>query len=417
MKLSDTKIRALKPRAKPYKKYDQDGLYLIVTPDGAKWWRQRYKWAGKEQTLSLGTYPSIGLADARARRDELRSMVAKGVNPGEKRREEKTAQMSAAERSFKTIGGLWLEQTAAALGWTPEHQERIRRRREVHFDPRLGAKDVATIAEADVAACLSRIVDKGLFDTARRARSEIYQVFRFARARHLIQSNPVKELVDDPGMLPSPRVKHHASIKDPAKFGVLLRAIDAYPGGVVVQSALKILALTFVRPGELRQAKWEEFDTEGAEWRIPGERMKMREQHIVPLSRQAIAILEELRLVTGPDGHVFPQARNASRPLSENSLCVGLRVMGYTGEQMTAHGFRSSASTMLNELGFNGDHVEKQLAHGARDKVRAAYNSAKHLPERRKMMQAWADYLDTLRGGEAGKVVPLRAAHEAQASA
>jgi integrase len=395
-KLSDTKIRASKPREKPYKLYDAEGLYLIVRPDGARWWRRRFRWAGREQTLSLGSYPDVSLATARDRSSEIRKQIANGENPSEERRDEKLARLTAGERTFKVVAADWLKHTAAALEWTPKHQDRVRRRREAHFDPWISRKEVGEVTEDDIAACIQRVVDKGLYDTAKRVRSEVNLVFRFARQRRLIARNPVTELLA-PGTVPSVKAKHHASIKDPVQLGTLLRALETYPGGPVVQRALKLLALTFVRPGELRHAKWSEFDLEGAEWRIPGERMKMREHHIVPLSRQAVAILRELEALTGPDGYVLPQARDASRPLSENALNVGLRVMGFAQGQMTSHGFRSTASTLLNERGVNGDHVERQLAHGPRDKVRATYNAAQYLPERRKMMQAWADYLDELR--------------------
>jgi integrase len=407
MRLSDTRLRNAKPRAKSFKLYDADGLFFIINPNGTRWGRIKYRWGGKEQTLSVGVYPDVTLATMRDRAATVRKQIANNINPGAERRQEKLAQATSGERSFKAIAAAWLTHTARALGWTEDHQERVRRRREVWLDPWIGSTDVGEVTEEQVASCLHRIVEKGRYDTARRARAEAHQVFRFARARRLVQHNPVTELLG-PGLLPSVKVKHHASIKDPQKFGALLRAIDVYPGGLVVQSALKLLALTFVRPGEMRLARWNEFDLDAGEWRIPGERMKMREQHIVPLSQQAVTILRELELLTGPDGFVVPQARNPSRPISENTLTVALRVMGYAQGQMTAHGFRSTASTLLNELGFNADHIERQLAHGPRDKVRAAYNSAQYLPERRKMMQAWADYIDTLRTGETN-VIALKA--------
>ena len=398
-KLSDTKIRASRAREKAYKLFDVDGLFLIVRPDGERWWRQRFWFAGKERMLSLGTYANVSLAEARELGAEVRRLAARGIDPGAQRREKKLAQITACERTFKVVATEWLTRNAAALSWTSAHQERIRRRRETHFDPWIGAKEMSAITEEEIARCLHRIADRGLFDTARRARSEVHQVFRFARQRRIVDRNPVTDLIG-PGLLPSPKVKHHPSIKDPAQFGALLRAIDSYPGGVTVQSALKLLALTFVRPGELRFATWNEFDLEGSEWRIPEQRMKMRERHIVPLSMQAVQILRDLERLTGPDGYVFPQSRNPSRPISENTLTVGLRVMGYSQGQMTAHGFRSTASTLLNEQGFNADWIERQLAHGPRDKIRAAYNAAQYLPERRRMMQAWADYLDVLRADQ-----------------
>ena len=399
-KLSDTKVRAAKPRDKPYKLYDGAGLYLIVTPGGSRWWRQKYRWGGREKTLSVGVYPEVSISMARDRSGEIHRQIAANKDPSTERREEKLVRQAAGNRTFKAVATEWLTHTAAALQWTGDHQERVRRRREVNLDPYIGAKDIAGVTEDDIAACLHRIADRGRFDTARRARSEAHLVFRYARQRRLVPSNPVTELIG-PGLLPAPKVKHHASIKDPAQFGALLRAINHYPGGFIVQAALKMLALTFVRPGELRQAAWGEFDLAGSEWRIPAERMKMRDQHIVPLSRQAVQVMRELEQLTGPDGFAFPQARNPSRPISENALTVGLRVMGYGAGQATAHGFRSTASTLLNESGeWSADAIERQLAHGPRDKVRAAYNSAQHLPDRRTMMQWWADRLDVLKASK-----------------
>jgi integrase len=401
-KLSDTKIRSAKPREKPYKLFDGDGLYLIVGAGKARWWRQRYFWNAKEQTLSVGTYPEISLALARTRGAAIRKQAATGVDPSVDRQDQKIARLTAAERTYKTVTAEWLARTSKARGWTADHTERVARRLEVHFTPWLGHKDVATIDGDDVLRCLRRMEDRNLIDTARRALSENDLIFRYAKTRGYVKTNPIADL-RGPDTLPAVKVKHHAALKDPAEVGALMRAIDAYHGGFVVRSALRFLPLVFTRPGELQNARWSEFDLDAAEWRIPAERMKMREQHIVPLSRHAVEILRELHQVTGPDGYVFPQARNASRPISENTLNVALRACGYTKEQQTAHGFRSTASTLLNEQGWNADAIERQLAHGERDKSRDSYNAAQYLPERRKMMQAWADYLDRLKA-------PMRAA-------
>jgi integrase len=263
-------------------------------------------------------------------------------------------------------------------------------------DTRTSHKDIAAIGEEDVLSCLRRMEDADLIDTAWRALSEAQAIFRHAKKRGYIKINPIADL-RGPDTLPAMKVKHHAALKDPAAVGALMRAVDGYHGGFVVRSALRFLPLVFVRPGELQRAKWSEFNLDAAEWRIPAERMKMREQHIVPLSNQAVSILRELHSITGPDGYVFPQVRNASRPISENTLNVALRACGYTKEQQTAHGFRSTASTLLNEQGWNADAIERQLAHGERDKSRDSYNAAQYLPERRKMMQGWADYLENLK--------------------
>jgi integrase len=406
-KLSDTRVGSAKSKDVPYKLYDTDGLFLIVHPKGGRWWRVKYFWAGKEQTLSAGTYPEISLGKARERRDSIRSQVANKVNPSSERREEKLAQLTSGARTYKAIAlDEWLPKTAAARSWTAEHVERIRRRLEVHFVPWIGHKDIGEVTEDDITGCLTRMTDRNLIDTARRARSESNLVFRFAKQRKLVKHNPVTDLLG-PDMLPNVKVKHHAAITDPAQVGPLLRAIDNYHGGFAVRCALRLMPLVFVRPGELQWAKWSEFNLDGAEWRIPAERMKMGEYHLVPLSKQAVSILRELHPVTGPDGYVFPQVRNASRPMSENTLNVALRACGYTKEQQTAHGFRTTASTLLNEQGFNPDAIERQLAHGERNKIRASYNAAQYLAERRKMMQSWADYLDGLRSGVA-KVVRMK---------
>jgi len=395
-KLSDTKLRNAKPRERPYKLFDSDGLFVIVTPNGGRWWRQRYRWAGKEQLLSLGTYPEVSLAAARERSGEIRKQVANEIDPSASRQEEKAARRSAAETTYKAIFREWLAETGKARKWTADHIERVDRRFEVHFHPWLGPKPIADVTDDDVLACLRRMKDRDLLDTAHRALSENDALFRYAKRNKLVKHNVVADL-RGPDTLPKVKVTHHASLTDPAQVGGLLRAIDNYHGGFVVKCALKFAPLVFVRPGEIRMATWSEFDLDKAEWRIPAERMKMREQHIVPLSKQALAILHELHPLTGPEGLVFPQARNASRPLSENTLNVGLRACGYTKEQQTAHGFRSMASTLLNERGFNRDWIERQLAHGERDNSRGSYNFAEYLPERRRMMQEWADYLHTLR--------------------
>ncbi len=398
-RLSDTKIRAARPKEKPYKLFDTDGLFLIVHPKGGRWWRQRYFWAGKEQLLSLGTYPEVALATAREKGDQIRKQVANGVDPSAQRTEQKVERRSAAGRAFKAIALEWLEKTSTARKWTADHTERVRRRFETHFFPWLGHKDIREVTDDEILACIRRIEDRNLIDTAHRALSEVDSLFRYAKRRKYAKHNVVAEL-RGPDTLPRVKVTHHAAIIDPAHLGPLLRAIDAYPGGFAVRCALRFLPLVFVRPGELRWSTWSEFDLDGAEWRIPAERMKMREYHIVPLSRQAVEVLRELHPLTGPDGYVFPQVRNPSRPISENTINVALRSIGYAKDQQTGHGFRRIASTLLNEQGFSPDAIERQLAHGDRDEIRGVYNAAQYLPERRRMMQAWADYLHSLKDGK-----------------
>jgi integrase len=402
--LSDTKIRGTKPRGAAFKLYDGDNLYLIVKPNGARWWRQRYTWNSREKTLSVGVYPDVSLKAARERGTAIREQVANGIDPSAQRQEEKVRARDAGENTFKPVSVKWLEQTSAVRHWTADHTERVRRRLERDAWPWIGSKPISAIAEDDLLQCLLRVSDRGRIDTSHRLRAELEAVFHYAKRHRLVPFNPASDIKSDD--LPRLKVTHNAAIVDPAAFGALLRALDTYPGDFAVRCALKLQALLFVRPGELRAATWDEIDLAGAEWRIPAARMKMRQQHVVPLARQAIAILRELHAYTGPAGLLFPQRRNASRPISSNTLGSALRTLGFSADQQTAHGFRSSASTLLNEQGWNADAVERQLAHGPRDKVRAAYNSAQHLPERKKMMQAWADYLDGLRAGS-DKIVSI----------
>jgi integrase len=317
-KLSDTKIRSAKSREKPYKLYDQDGLFLIVQPNGSRWWRQKYFIAGKEKLLSIGTYPETSLADARAKSAAIRSQVKAGADPSIQRQEQKAAAISAQANTYESVVLRWLEATGQEREWTQDHIERVKRRFEVHFFPWLGSKSIADVTDEDILGCLGRMQDKRLTDTARRALSENDSVFRWAKSptKRIIKHNVVAEL-RGPDTIPKTKVRHHAALKDPKHVGGLMRAIDAYHGGFVVRCALRFLPLVFVRPGELQWSKWDEFDLDGADWRIPAERTKMREQHIVPLSKQAVEILRELHALTGPDGYVFQQARNASRPISE----------------------------------------------------------------------------------------------------
>lgn len=398
-KLSDTKIRAAKPRERAYKVFDTDGLFLVVQPSGARWWRQRYRYAGKEQLLSLGVYPNVGLAAAREKGAAVRKQVANGTDPSADRKAQRAALLDAKANTFKAVALSWHAKFKPQ--WSAPHAARILQRLEDNLFPWIGAKPIREVTSADVLQCIDRMAKRGAFDTARRVLQIAKKIFKWAIGRGLIAASPAAH-IEPRDELPSINVAHRAAIKDPKQFGALLRAIDGYQGGFVVKCALKALALTFVRPGELRHAQWPEFHLDGKEptWRIPGERMKMGgEDHIVPLSTQAVAVLREIQPLTGADGKgfVFPGTRNASRPLSENTLNSALRTMGFTQEQHSSHGFRGTASTLLNQQQWNKDAIELQLAHMPRDKIRASYNSADHLPLRRKMMQAWADHLDQLR--------------------
>jgi integrase len=406
MPLTDVSIRSARPKDKPFKLFDSGGLYLEVNPAGGRWWRWKYRFGGKEKRLSFGVYPDVSLKAAREKRDGARQQLAAGIDPGEARKAQKLAQAGA--ESFEAIAREW--HAKFSPGWVASHGDRILRRLENDVFPWLGKRPIAEIKAPELLAMLRRIESRGALETTHRAMQNCGQVFRYAVATGRAERDPTGDLR---GALPPPKEKHHASILEPRGIAELLRAIDAYQGYIVTKCALRLAPLVFVRPGELRRAQWPEIDLEKGEWRIPGERMKMREQHIVPLSRQAVEILLELEPLTNrafasrPEAprYVFPSARTHERPMSENAVLAALRRMGYTKDEMTGHGFRSMASTLLHEQGWNHQAIERQLAHAERNAVSAAYNFAEHLPERRKMMQAWADYLDGLKAG--AEVIPL----------
>ena len=406
MPLTDTSIRSAKPKDKTFRLFDSGGLYLEINPSGGKWWRWKYRVSGKEKRLSLGVYPDVSLKFAREKRDIARRQLAKGIDPGHARKAEKLAQAGA--ESFETVAREWHAKFSPL--WVASHGERILRRLEKDLFPWLGKRSMLEIKAPELLAVLRRIENRGALETAHRAMQNCGQVFRYAVATGRAERDPTGDLR---GALPPPKEKHHASILEPKRIAELLRVMDSYQGYYVTKCALRLAPLVFVRPGELRKAQWHEIDLEKAEWKIPGERMKMREQHIVPLSRQAIEILRELEPLTKrefpgrPNApcFVFPSARSLDRPMSENAILGALRRMDYTKEEMTGHGFRSMASTLLHEQGWNHQIIERQLAHAERNAVSAAYNFAEHLPERRKMMQAWADYLDGLKAG--AEVIPL----------
>jgi len=380
---------------------DGGGLYLLLNPNGSKWWRLKYRYEGKEKLLSLGVYPDTGLADAREKRDAARKLLAAGVDPGSQRKAQKAAGEERLANSFEVVANTWLEGQRRTLATVTF--EKAERNFRVLVYPWLGKRPVSEIEPPEVLACLRRIEAGGHHETAHRMKQRIAQVYRYAIAHGLAKSNPAADLSDALQPIAS---KSRAAITDPSEVGGLLRAIETFHGQFATTCALKLAPLVFVRPGELRKAEWPEFDLDAAEWRIPGEKMKMREEHVVPLSMQAVAILRELYPLTNTGRYLFPGARDRKRPMSENTVNAALRRLGYDGETMCGHGFRAMASTRLNEMGWAPDVIERQLAHAERNKVRAAYNRASYLAERRKMMQAWADYLDGLRVG--GKVVAFK---------
>jgi integrase len=400
MPLSDTQIRKAAAREKTYKLTDERGLYLEITPSGGKWWRFKYRFQDKEKRLSLGVYPDVDLKSARRRRDEARSLIANNVDPSEQRKAQKATQLVEAANSFEAIAREWHAQRKGVL--EQNTLDGIMMRMQKHLFPWLGSRPIAQIEAPALLEVLRRAEAQELGETPRRLRQYCGQIFRYAIATGRANRDPAGDLR---GALRPHKPKHHAAVVDPRAVGELLRAIDGYAGELVTRAALQIAPLVFVRPGELRGARWDEFDLDQREWRIPAARMKMRDPHIVPLSHQAVDILRELHPLTGRWAHVFPSIRAKSRPMSENTVNAALRRLGYPHEVMTGHGFRTLASTLLNEQGWNRDAIERQLAHAERDSVRAAYNRAEYLAERRKMMQAWGDYLDALRAG--AEVVPL----------
>lgn len=401
MALTDTAIKSAKPGAKPTKLADEKGMFLLITPSGGKWWRLKYRSGGKEKLLSLGTYPEVSLKDARQRRDEARKLLANGIDPSENRKAIKAAKSESAGNSFEVIAREWFAKYS--VNWVPSHGDKIIRRLERDIFPWVGSRPISEITAPELLGVLRRIEGRGAVETAHRALQNSGQVFRYAVATGRAQRDPSGDLK---GALPPVKETHLAAITDPKAIGPLLRAIDDYQGQLVTKCALRLAPLVFVRPGELRRAEWAEFDLDNAEWNIPAERMKMREAHLVPLSAQAVAILRELHPLTGHGKYVFPGARTYTRPMSDNAILAALRRMGFAKDEMSGHGFRAMARTILDEvLGIRPDFIEHQLAHAVRDPNGRAYNRTAHLAERKKMMQQWADYLDHLKHG--ADIIPL----------
>jgi len=403
--LTDTAIRKAKPAASPLKLTDGGGMYLLLKPDGGRYWRMNYRYGGKQKTLAIGVYPTVTLADARQRRENARKLLANGVDPSALRKEAKQTNVEAVRatgQTFEAVARQWMarqdvaEVTANKSRWILES----------FLFPEIGGFALSAITPRVLLDALRKVEATGKLETAKRAKVKAGQVFRYAVLEGVVDSDPTPSLK---GALKPPAQKHHAAVTDPVRIGELLRAIDGFSGQFATLKALQLAPLVFVRPGELRQAAWGEFDLDAAIWRIPAERMKMKAAHLVPLSTQAVEILRELHPLTGADrGHyVFPSVRTASRPMSENTVNAALRRLGYSGEEMTGHGFRSMAATRLNEMGWKADAIERQLAHAETNKVREAYtHAAQYLEERTRMMQAWADYLDGLRARS--NVVTLR---------
>ena len=395
MTLTDTAIRKAKPGVKPRKMFDERGLFLLLNPKGGKWWRFKYRVDGKEKQLSLGVYPDVGLKEARERRDEARKQVAVGIDPSENRKAKKAAKADRAANSFEVVAREWFSKYSP--NWSANHANRIIRRFDRDIFPWIGGKPVADIIAPQLLDVIRRIEQRGALETAHRALGNCGQVFRYAVATGRAERDPSGDLR---GALPPAKGTHFASVTEPKKVAEVLRTLDGYEGTLTVRCALHLAPLVFVRPGELRHAQWVDIDLEAAEWRYTV--TKTDTQHIVPLSLQAIEILRELHPLTGRGRFVFPSARNpkGDRPMSDNAILAAMRRMGINKEEMSGHGFRAMARTILDEvLGFRPDYIEHQLAHAVRDPNGRAYNRTAHLPERRKMMQEWADYLDKLKAG------------------
>lgn len=404
MPLSDTQCKAARAKDKAYKLTDEKGLVLFVTPAGGKLWRFNYRFDGKRKTLALGAYPEIGLKEARDKRDNARKLLATGVDPSESKKAAKAARVAEETNSFEAVAREWYARFSPS--WAQSHGDKVIRRLERDVFPWIGKRPVDSISTIDILDVLRRIESRGAVETAHRAQQNFNQVFRYAVATGRTKLNPALNLK---GALKVAKQTHHAAIIDPEKVAQLLRAIDSYEGSFVTKCALRLAPLVFVRPGELRGAEWAEINLETAEWNIAPTRMKMREAHLVPLSNQAIEILKDLHALTGEGRYVFPSARTGDRPMSDNAILAALRRMGYTKDEMTGHGFRAMARTILDEvLGIRPDYIEHQLAHAVRDPNGRAYNRTAHRAQRHEMMRRWADYLDELKGGQVPTAKPAR---------
>ena len=398
-KLVDSGIRTAQAKKTPYKLSDGESMYLLVTPAGQKYWRFKYRFAGKEKVLALGVYPDVTLAAARVKRTDARKLLTDNLDPGLAKKEQIRNERIKAGNTFEGMAREWHDKQKHK--WTEAHAARVLGSLETNIFPSLGGRPIAEISPAELLDVLRIIENRGALEIAARVLQRCSAVFRYAIVSQHTRTNPAADLK---GALKAPKRKHYSALaaEDLPEF---LEKLEQFDGYETTKLAIHLLMLTFVRTGELRAARWEEFDIPGKLWRIPADRMKMGVEHLVPLSDQAIEILERLQYLTGAYDLVFPGRSKADKPISENTVLYGLYRMGYHS-RATGHGFRTTASTILNELGFDSDAIERQLAHGEKDKVRAAYNRAKYLDKRKAMMQAWADYLDGKNDSE--KVVPIR---------
>jgi integrase len=399
MALTDTAIRKTKPTDKPYKVADEKGMFLLVAPTGGKLWRMKYRFEGKEKLLSFGTYPDVPLIRAREKRDEARKLLASGIDPGEHLKAVKATKAERAANSFEVVAREWYGKYSP--GWAEHHGNRVLRRLERDIFPWIGGRPIADVTAPELLAVVRRIESRGALETAHRALANCGQVFRYSIATGRALRDPTGDLR---GALPPFRGEHFSAVTNPPQVAELLRTLDGYQGTLTVACALRLAPLVFVRPGELRKAVWADIDLDAAEWRYHV--TKTDSEHIVPLATQAVKILRELHALTGDGVYVFPGARTNGRPMSDNAILAAMRRLGIGKEEMSGHGFRAMARTILDEvLGVRPDLIEHQLAHAVKDPNGRAYNRTAHLPERRKMMQQWADYLDKLKAG--AEVIPL----------
>lgn len=400
MPLSETKIKNARYGQGKTKLFDGAGLYLELVKSGSKLWRYKYRFNGKEKRIALGKWPVVTLKAARDKHLEARRLLDQGIDPSEAKKLAQQAAVAASEGSFAAIATEWLAKQANK--WSQSTYNKTQSRLQTYIYPWLGDKPITDITAPDVLMCLRRIEERGIIETAHRVKAACGAVFRYAVATGRADRDPTQDLK---GALTPRKVEHLATITDEKEIGGLLRAIDGYQGHIITRWALQLAPYVFTRPGELRQAEWSEIDFDAALWRIPAEKMKMGRMHLVPLADQALTILREVQPLTGKSRYVFHSVRTNRRPMSDNTITGALRRLGYPSGTMTGHGFRAMASTRLHEMGWNTDIIERQLAHKDPNEIRASYNHAEYLDDRRKMMQAWADYLDGLKAG--GEVVAI----------
>lgn len=399
--LSDVQVKNAKPKEKDYRLTDGDGLYMFCHTSGGKLWRMDYSFNGKRLTLAFGSYPAVSLADARQRRDDAKKLIANGVNPSEFKKAQQAALKQADNNTFEAIARLWHEQEKPR--WSDNHAGRLLKRLENDMFPAIGNRPITSIKTPEMEELLKRVAIRTL-ETAHRLKIACDMIYRYAIRKELAENNPVAALK---GVLPTVKNTHMAAPTDPKDVAPLLRSIDDFEGSFSVKCAMQLAPLLFVRPGELRHMEWAEIDFDAEQWNIPAEKMKMKQPHIVPLAKQSLQILKALHSLTGTGRYAFPCHRSPLRCMSENTVNAGLRRLGYEKTEVTGHGFRAMARTMLHEiLQFPPDAIEAQLAHTVPDRLGRAYNRTQHLAERREMMKVWADYLDGLKSG--AKVIPIK---------